>query len=176
LARELLSKGHRVLSIDTFLTGEMDALRPVAEQVRQANHFFTYNRTELAHRVQDILTAISALTHFEKVKTLNLVGIGEAGIWCLLARPLAPIRGATIVDMNGFNVDDDAKWAEKLFVQLIRRVGDVRTAIALSAPAPLVLHNLHKTFARLWTKKGTQLRRKAMNPKAIAAALDRAGA
>ncbi|MEW6356736.1 MAG: hypothetical protein AB1696_10440 [Planctomycetota bacterium] len=152
LAAALLARGHRVMAIDTFLTGEMAALRPVAEQVRRANHFHTYNRTETAHRVQDILSTIAALTCFEKAQILHLVGIGQAGIWCLLARPLASITGMTVCDMNGFDMESDTKWAEQFFIPLIRRVGDVRAAVALAAPAPLCLHNLHKTFPMQWAK------------------------
>lgn len=180
LAAALLARGRKVLSIDTFLTGEMAALRPVADMVRRGNHFHTYNRPPLAHRVQDILTAIAALTHFEGVRTLDLIGVGEAGLWCLLARPLAPIRGVTVADLNGADTDDDAKWAESFFIPLVRRVGDVRAAVALTAPAPLCLHNLHKSFSPRWAQdiykaaragKRLRIQAKAMTPEAIAAAL-----
>ena len=110
-----------------------------------------------------------------------LFGMGVAGVWCLLARPLAPIGGATVVDMNGFNVEDDAKWARNFFIQLIRRVGDIHAALALTTPAPLCIHNLHRNFPTGWVrdvyaaagaKERLLVQRRAMKPEAIAGALD----
>jgi hypothetical protein len=47
----------------------------------------TYNRTDTAWRVHDVVTALAYLAEREPRSKSALVGIGEAGLWCLLARP-----------------------------------------------------------------------------------------
>ncbi len=178
LARALLAAGQRVLAIDTFLTGEMEPLRPVAEQVRRTMHYFTYNRSTLANRIQDILSAAAVALRFERARRINLVGLGLAGVWALLARPLLPAAGVTVADMAKLDLESDDLWARKLYLPLIRRVGDVKTAIALTAPGALHLHNLHRNFPARWArtvytaagaKARLELQKKAMTPGQIAA-------
>lgn len=148
LAASLLKRGCSVMAIDTF--GVANAKHP-ADAGR--SFFTTYNRTPTANSVQDILTGISWLSAQRGVKAVSLVGIGAAGMWCLLARALAPKVKACVVDADRFDPESDEQWAARFFVPLLRRAGDVRTAVALTAPGRLLLHNIGEAFPTTWAGK-----------------------
>jgi dienelactone hydrolase len=147
---DLLALGHKVLAIDPFLSGEA---RPnFGGRDREVGHFSTYNQEDAACRVQDILTGLAYLETREDVGRRHLLGLAAAGPWCLLARALDRGVGRTVVDFNRFDVDDDERWAADLFIPGIRSVGDVRTALALIAPAALLVHNTGANFPRDWAR------------------------
>jgi len=138
LARTLRERGHLVAVFRGF-----DAWR------HSANRFFTtYNRTNVQLHVQDILTALVYLRGQRGVGQVNLVGVGDGGLWCLLARPFAPFVAKTVCDAAQFNMTDDA-FAKRLFVPSLRRAGDLRTALALIGDAPLLVHNASESFRAL---------------------------
>jgi hypothetical protein len=106
----------------------------------------TYNRTDTAWRVHDVVTALAYLAEREPRSKSALVGIGEAGLWCLLACALAPIAVRSVIDAAGFSIADDANYLERLFVPGLRAVGGLPTAMALAAPAPTFIHNTAGKF------------------------------
>ena len=112
-------------------------------------HFTTYNRTDAALRVQDILTALTHLKSQTGLSTVNLIGLGEAGLWCLLAAGFANVD-RTVVDANQFNTNSDEAYLHALPIPSIRRVGDFRTAGTLIAPRHLLIHNTGNTFQTDW--------------------------
>ena len=145
LVGALLKSGQAVLSIDCFQTGEAKGNRPAP-----VKYFTTYNRTDLANRVQDILTGVAYLRSREEVVRADLVGLGRAGLWCLLARGLAPEIGRTAADVAQFdNVSDDA-FLKELSSPGLRRAGDLRAAVALAAPSRLLIHNAGGRFQTDW--------------------------
>lgn len=113
-----------------------------------ADHYLTYNRSAVARGVQDILTAIAYLR--TRAYRVSLLGLEEAGLWCLLAAPLATGLLKTVADAAQFDPDDDNAWIRRLFVPQIRRAGDLRTVAALVAPSQLVIHNAAATFPVAW--------------------------
>ena len=141
----LLEKGCTVMAIDAFGVAHFGP-PPDAD----ARFFTTYNRTSTANSVQDILTALAWLGVQPGVKTVALLGLEAGGMWSLLARALAPEVAACVVDTVGFDPDNDEQWAEHFFVPLLRRAGDVRTAVALGAPGRLLLHNTGAGFSAGW--------------------------
>jgi hypothetical protein len=145
VAAGLLKAGCSVLSIDCFGAGA--AARYTDET---PPHFATYNRTDVANRVQDILTALAYLSSPSDAGRAALVGLGEAGVWCLLARGLAPEVAACAADVAKLDLNDDEAVAGRLFVPLLRKAGDLRTAAALAAPGPLFLHNAGDRFPTTW--------------------------
>ena len=163
LAAELLRRGSAVFSIDAFQTGEHLGTRDMSDRM-----FTTYNRTDDAERVQDILTALTYLNGRKQLQQdarakpsgavelgeVSLVGMDRAGLWVLLARALAPqdFAARTAADAWQFETENDAAYLEKLFIPLIRRAGDFRTATALIAPAPLLIHNTGTTFRADWAR------------------------
>ncbi|MBM3214894.1 hypothetical protein FJZ36_08270 [Candidatus Poribacteria bacterium] len=136
IASALLSRGVSVLAIDAFRTGESAGL-----DRKESRHFLTFNQTELANRIQDILTACAYAAAREQ--GIHLVGTGEAGIWALLARGLAPDILVTVADMAQWDNTDDASFEGSFYLPGIRRAGDIGTAGALAAPGRLALHNVH---------------------------------
>jgi dienelactone hydrolase len=163
LAAELLRRGSAVFSIDAFQTGEHRGTRDMSDRM-----FTTYNRTDDAERVQDILTALAYLNGRKQLQQdarakppgavelgeVSLVGMERAGLWVLLARALAPqdFAARTAADAGQFETENDPAYLEKLFIPLIRRAGDFRTATALIAPAPLLIHNTGTAFKADWAR------------------------
>lgn len=144
IAADLLKRGGLVLTVDCFGVGRAAVARDTGRQ-----YFTTYNRTDTALRVQDILTALAYLRSQKQASPVNLIGLDEAGLGCLLARGLAPFVKRCVGDAARFDASDDA-FLRKLFVPGLRRAGDVYTAAALAAPKPLFLHNTGKEFDVRW--------------------------
>ena len=147
LLTSLLKNGHLVMSIDAFNTASARANRD-----ESSPHFTTYNRTDDANRVQDILTALSLLKR-EGVARLNLVGLEEAGLWCLLARSLAPELEQTVADAAQFRSGEDQSYVDRLYIPLIRRAGEFRTALTLAPTSRLLIHNTGMQFETEWVRE-----------------------
>ena len=141
----LLGADQKVLIIDVFGTGEHNDY----EWSEGTNFFTTYNRTAAALRVQDIVTTLHAFTNRGDVSEVNLVGIGEAGLWSLLAAGFTDVK-TLVVDAAGYASDSDSAFLETLPIPSLRRVGDFRTAATLVAPRRLILHNTGETFGTDW--------------------------
>jgi len=146
LVKAMLEKDQMVLAIDTFLTGEHHSPFEETKRERLGNYFTTFNPVDESLRVQDILTAIAYLQGNDDVDGVNLIGIGEAGLWCLLANAFAPDLNKTVVDVVGFDNRDESAWIERLNIPGILRVGGFETAIACAAPRPLLIHNTAGAF------------------------------
>ena len=146
---DLLAAGESVLGIDPFLTGTQSTADGKMIRDTSDRYFTTYNRTDAALRVQDIVTALTYLKSQIAVSNLNLIGLGEAGLWCLLAAGFADVA-RTVVDANQFDNDNDEAYLQNLPIPSIRRVGDFRTAGTLVAPRHLLIHNTGNTFQTDW--------------------------
>jgi len=146
LVNDLVGLGQKVLLIDCFVTGEYLKVKGIMERGTKSRFFTTYNRTNTAERVQDILTGITYLSKIVLSDRTNIVGLKDAGLWCLLARGLAERVESAVVDVNGFNQDDEGEWLQRLYVPLVRRAGGVETAIALATPSKLFIHNCRDAF------------------------------
>ncbi len=141
LAARLLKSGTAVMSIDCFMVGELKT----GERKRTEKHWLTYNRTDLALRVQDILTAIGYLRSRDDVRRVELVGLDAAGVWCLLATALAPEVRRAAIDLDGFP-DDRSAWEGECFVPGILRAGSGRVAAALCVPRKILLYDARGKF------------------------------
>ena len=148
LLKALLKKGHLVMAIDCFNTGKCKDIPNSSD----TKFFTTYNRTPTSLRIQDILTGLAYLKNRKDVSAVNLVGLEEAGLWCLLARSLAPKLNTTVVDVAQFPNHSDQAYLNKLFIPLIRRAGDFRTAVTLSPTSRLLIHNTGNKFDTSWIK------------------------
>ena len=82
-AAAALAEGRPVLLIDAFQSGAAAAVRD-----RSPRYFLTFNKSDDANRVQDILTALAWLQKQTKDK-IELRGAGRAGLWCLFAAAAA---------------------------------------------------------------------------------------
>ena len=146
LVRQLVERGRRVLVADCFAAPGSSGRAELLSREQDRRFFQTYNRTAAMERIQDILTALAYLRHASGADAVNLLGFKAAGIWCLLARAVAGATASTVVDVDGFDPDDDRQWMEHAFIPLIRRAGGLDTALALAAPARLCIHNARGRF------------------------------
>ncbi len=145
LVRQLVERGRRVLVADCFAAGSSGRAE-LLNREQDRRFFQTYNRTVAMERIQDILTALAYLRHAVGTDAVDLLGFKDAGIWCLLARAVAGATASTVVDVDGFDPDDDRQWMEHAFIPLIRRAGGLDTALALAAPARLCICNAGDRF------------------------------
>ena len=136
LVESLLEGGSTVAAMDCFQVGDLKK----GERKKTAGHWLTYNRTDCALRVQDILTVIGYLRSRDDVSEVNLVGLKEAGVWCLLANAIAPNVRRAAIDLNGFS-DDRVAWEGDNFIPGILRAGGGRVAAALCAPREILVYN-----------------------------------
>jgi len=138
LAEALITAGHDIALVRVF---------PGGRQIpAEYNFFTTYNRTDAALRVQDILTAAAWLKREFPGNRLSLVGSGEAGLWTLLARGLMPDVDRTIVDADDFRASLDEEFVNRLPIPGIRRAGDFVTAVAIAPFSRLAIHNTGGNF------------------------------
>jgi hypothetical protein len=167
LFQALLRRRLAVLTLDTFGTGTLSYL----ERDRTVDHFACFNPSDAALRIQDVLTGLAYLcagggyAEPGQNRTVHLLGLGQAGLWCLLARGLSGAAvDRTVVDAAQFACDDDAAWLEALDLPLLRRAGDLRTAAALTAPGALYIYRAAPSFPSAWCR---QVYRAANAPDAL---------
>ena len=122
------------------------------EEIRQKDYFTTYNRTDAANRVQDILTGLGYLKGRSDVTDVSLVGLEQAGLSALLARSVAPGVKRLVADAAQFEAENDQAYLRDFPIPGIRRAGDFRTAVALAAPGALLVHNTGKGFSTTWAE------------------------
>jgi dienelactone hydrolase len=124
LAKEVIGTGRPVLLIDSF-----EASRDRAALARSDPYFYSYNRSDDAERVQDILTALDFLHSTAKGKP-ELIGVGKAGIAAVFAAAIAPMEVSLIADLNGFSGSDE-DFTEHFFVPGIQHTGGLNAALRL---------------------------------------------
>lgn len=121
---EMRRAGRPVLAINAFQTASARAPRN-----RWDRYWLSYNQTDDANRVQDIMTALRFLeTHARGVP--EVFGVGRAGVWCLFAAAAAPIDVRLTADLDGF-AGTDADFLERFMVPGIQRAGGLQTALRL---------------------------------------------
>ena len=67
------------MGIDAFQTGRAKVARDTSDKGTGHRYFTTFNRTDDANRVQDVLTAITHLRKQTGSDAINLVGIKGGG-------------------------------------------------------------------------------------------------
>lgn len=115
-----------------------------SDQAKKYRYFTTYNRSDAANQIQDILTAIAFLKG--KAANLQVVALGKAGGLALLARGLAPKIDRMAVDAAELDFANDNDFLAQLPIPGIRRAGDFTTAITLAPLTPLLIHNTGGKF------------------------------
>ena len=141
LVEPLRRQGSLVASLDTFNTGSVRAPRDTSDRF-----FTTYNRTDDANRVQDILTVLAWLKRQPGVRTVSLIGLERAGLWCLLAQALAPDLAAVVADADAFPTALDEAYVDRLSIPLLRSVGGFETALTLGLEKRLMVHGTAGAF------------------------------
>ena len=118
----LVHTGRPIYTIDTFQTGAA-----VAPRDRDAKMFLTFNRSDDANRVQDILTVLRWLD----APDVELVGVGKAAVWCQFAAALSRQKVILRADVSNFT-GTDQDFVDRFFVPGIQRAGGLRVARLLA--------------------------------------------
>jgi hypothetical protein len=124
-AQAALAAGRPLLLIDAFQTGAAAAPRD-----RSHRYFLTFNKSDDANRVQDILTAIAFL-HSQTPERIELRGLDNAGVWSLFAAAVARVETVLKADLNGFQGRDE-DFLTRFFVPCIQRAGGLDAALHLT--------------------------------------------
>jgi dienelactone hydrolase len=149
-AKQILDRKSAILAVDVFGTGELSLDKPLAVDPKYAGFTFGYNRTLLAERVHDILTAVAFAKNYDKVKTVHLVGFDKAGPWVLLARGLCgDAVTRTAADMNEFRFDKVRTTSDEMMLPGGLKYG-LPALAALAAPGELYVHNQRGTGSGQW--------------------------
>ncbi len=119
--RKALAEGRPVLAIDAFQTGSA-----VAPRDRSQGFFLTFNRSDDANRVQDILTA-GAFLRQQGIREIRLVGLEKAAVWATFAAALSEAPLVLEAPLGGFRGTDD-DFLRDFFVPGIQRAGGLAAA------------------------------------------------
>lgn len=149
LPKTLQQEGFAVIELEPFQTG-MDRNEAVVSASPFTNFFNTYNPTILQRRVEDVgLVCRSAQSRFGTDKIV-LVGTGEAGLWCLLAAPLA---SAVVADGSSFSPVVDAAWlTPEKFLPGLALMGGLEAEAAVVADRPVWLYSMPPQFSTSWLR------------------------
>jgi dienelactone hydrolase len=120
----LVHSGRPILIIDGF-TGSPSRWR----ELEADDYFLSYHHSIYAERVQDILTAAEYLKEQTSGK-LEMIGMGDAGVWCVFAAAISPVPMEVVADLNGFG-GSDQDFRDRFFVPGIQRAGGLSTALRL---------------------------------------------
>ena len=122
--------------------------RRVKNPREAAAYTFGYNHSLFAQRVHDAVTALAFLESeranpdslLRPIRSINLVGLGEAGPWAVAARALggAVVRRA-VIDTGGFRFGAVADLGDPAFLPGGAKYFDLPGMIALGAPGALLL-------------------------------------
>lgn len=122
--KQLLAQGYSVLAIDAFQTGGATISRH-----RAGRHFLTFNQTDDALRVQDILTALAYLRE-QGARRPRLLGLGDAAIWTLFASAVET-RPVQLLALPARFTGSDDEFRKRFFVPGIQRAGGRDAALRL---------------------------------------------
>jgi dienelactone hydrolase len=124
-AAEAIAAGRSVLFIDAYQTGTA-----VAPRNTSARHFLTFNRTNDANRVQDVITALAFLKQ-SGAQDIKVVGLETAAIWARFAAALANTPLKLDADLATFKGTDE-QFVEQFFIPGIQRAGGLQAARILT--------------------------------------------
>jgi dienelactone hydrolase len=126
-AARAIAARRPLLAIDAFQTGSAKAPRD-----RSHRYFLTFNKSDDANRVQDILTALAFLGA-ETQARVELHGLGKAAVWCLFAAAVADSEVTLRANLKDF-AGHDEDFLRDFFVPSIQRAGGLSAARSLVRP------------------------------------------
>jgi dienelactone hydrolase len=121
-ATNAVRAGRTVLAIDAFQTGTA-----VAPRNRSHRYFLTFNRSDDANRVQDILTAIAFLKQSGE-SNITVAAEGKASIWATFAASVSSQPVSLKAPLGNFK-GEDQELIDQFFVPGIQRAGGLNAAL-----------------------------------------------
>lgn len=135
-----------ILAVECLSAGANAGRKPHPVNPTFSGYTFGYNRSLLANRVHDILTAIGVAKHHSSTRSVSLVGWGEAGPWALLAGGICDgDLKKTAVDLNGFRFESVESMDDPMMLPGALRYGGLPAFARLSTQFPLLMHNAKGT-------------------------------
>ena len=126
-ATEAEKPQEAALLLTTFQTGRSKARRESPKK-----YHLTFNRSDDANRVQDIVTAILYL-NAQGPSIIELRCTETAAIWCTFAAAMSPVRVKLTAPLGGFQ-GTDQQYLDEFFVPGIQRAGGLSAALSLLKP------------------------------------------
>jgi hypothetical protein len=152
-AKKILDGKSAILAMDVFGTGDLSLDKPFAVDPKYAGFTFGYNRSLLAERVHDILTAVAYAKNHDQVQKVHLLGLDKAGPWVLLARGLCGDAVArTAADFNDFRFEQVRTTSDEMMLPGGLKYGGLPALAALAAPGELYVHNHRGDGSGQWLK------------------------
>jgi hypothetical protein len=152
-AKRLIDAKKAILAVDAFMTGELGKSKPMPIDAKYAGYTFGYNRSLLANRIHDILSAVAYARGLEGMKAVQLVGWDAAGPWVCLARGLCGDAVArTAADFDGFRYDKVIAMSDEMMLPGAVKYGGLPALTAVAAPAAMYLHHHQSTGSGQWLK------------------------
>jgi dienelactone hydrolase len=157
-AQQIIDAKAAILGVDVLLTGEFQGAKLPAVDQKYAGFTLGYNRSLLANRVRDILTAVAYTKGQPGTKKVDLIGFEQAGPWVLLARPLCgEAVERTAADFHRFRFDMASTTSDEMMLPGALKYGGLPAFAALCAPHPLFVHNHQGTGSGQWLKAAYEL-------------------
>lgn len=162
--KELLAEGDHGIFVQPFGTGDVKRTPSTTRAANEGKYYTTFNRTDAAEAVYDILSVIGVETPGQGGTRMKLVGLGRMGLPTLIARAMMlpdALRSTgvrTAVDMNQMAIDDDQAYIKDLFLPGIQKVGGLKAVAAAAAGGgPLWLYNVGEHFDEEWVRAAANL-------------------
>ena len=139
---KLVKSGATVIGVDLLYQGEFLAdgkpltHTPSVKNPRQAAAYtFGYNYSVFAHRVHDVLSAVSFLKNRRPSSRLSVVGLAGAGPWVAAARAqCGNAIDQAVLDTAGFRFGSVLDLHDPNFLPGGAKYGDLPALLALGAP------------------------------------------
>jgi dienelactone hydrolase len=130
--------------------GSRELAPPDASKPAAIEFVAGYNATWIARRAHDLLVYIDR----KNADPMDLVGVGEAGKWCLLARAAATGDRIerTIVDASACELTGAQSESDANFLPHSLRYGGIWPLASLGRASPLYLHHVPSGVAPAWLK------------------------
>ncbi|MBI1832053.1 MAG: hypothetical protein HYR84_11450 [Planctomycetes bacterium] len=146
-ARAIIDNKGVILAIEPFRIGVDGAGERAPPPMKVASlvyagYYYGYNRSLLAERVHDILTAVAYARFHQNAKSIHLVGFEKAGPWVVLARGLCgDAISRTAADVNGFRFEQVDNFDHEMMLPGALKYGGLLALAGTIAPHELYLHN-----------------------------------
>jgi hypothetical protein len=152
-AQQIIDKGAAILAVEVLRTGATAEAPPMPINKGYAGYTFGYNRSLLANRVHDILSALAFARGLPQVKECHLLGFGKAGPWVVLARGLSgDAVNRTAADLDQFRFESILSIDDDMLLPGAVKYGGLPVLAALAAPYELYLHNTKNAGSDTWLR------------------------
>jgi len=138
-----------VLSIGVFMSGTfvpskplpMPSSRSTRPNPPYAGYVLGYNRSVLANRAHDVMTAVAFAKSWEKTRRVSLAALGEAGPAGLLAAAMDDRIAVAAIDLNHFDFDQITDENDPMILPGALKYGGVVELLRLCANGRVLVGN-----------------------------------